>query len=496
MDTAMDTAMVRRVEINRSYLIAFVLFTNVSFAADNATITTITPRVEAGVTYTDNVDLTSSNEKSSEITSLIAGLDITSNGNDGNVLFDYSMEQLYYSHNSDKDGLYHELNLEADKGLFDQNRFRGDVSASISNIASDITDNASNDITTGNTIENRQFSVGLSYQSNPAGPVDMDARIEGSIDDYQDNIGNNKSYSGSLYVAQGQLIKRYFWTTDYSYQKTLDQNGANDTESIELDQELGLQPFNKWSPYLHLYYEDYSGQTRDDSADSSSWGPGVKYYLDRRSYFSIGYEFALDSNNSDHWRGAVVLEPSDKTHLQFEYTQRFYGDAYDFSLIHSNRRWTNTISYTEEVTNNDRNFYVAGNRIEDLSISKQLAWNSALKLRRTDVNLDISADNQEAISTLSNDTMTDIYSVELTVAHNLSRKTTITPSFLYEYYEFQSGGDVYQTDYYRTFGLELQHDFSQDFTASLEFTYKNRSSTNTDSEYKENRVYLNVRKEL
>ncbi len=491
----MDTAMVRRIKTNRSYLIGFVLYANFGFAADEPT-TTITPRVEGGVTYTDNVDLTDSNERSSEITSLIAGLDITSKGNDGNVLLDYSLQQLYYSNNSDKNGLFHELNLSADKGLADQNRIRGDISASISNIASDITDNASNDITTGNTIESRDATVGLTYQSNPTGLVDMNARVEGSVQDYEDNIGNNDSYIASLNFAQGQLIKRYFWTTDYSYEKTLGRSGTNDTESTQLDQEVGLQQMHSWSPYLHLYYEDYSGQTADDSADSSSWGPGVKYYLDKNSYISIGYDFALDSNNSDHWLGSVVLKPSEKTQLEFDYTKRFYGDAYDLSLTHSNRRWKNTISYTEEVTNYDRSLYVAGNQIEDLSIAKKLAWNSALNLRRTTFNLDIGADKQQAISTLSEGTETDTYSGELSVTHHLSRKTTITPSFLYEYYEFQDGGETYQTDYYRKFGLKLEHDLSKDFTASLELSYKNRTSSNSDSEYQENRVYVNVRKEL
>ncbi|WP_165314145.1 TIGR03016 family PEP-CTERM system-associated outer membrane protein [Vibrio ziniensis] len=492
MDMGTAMAMVRRVRINRSYLICLAFFNNVGFAAD----VTVKPRVEAGVTYTDNVDLTASNEQTSEIASFIAGLDIQSTGNDGNASLSYSMEQLYYSNNSDKNGLFHDLKLTADKGLFDQNRFRGNISASISNIASDITNNASSDIVNGNTVESREATVGFSYQTNPAGMVDLNASIYGSVKDYKDNVGNNHSYKGNINFTQGQDIKRYFWTTKYTYQKTIGHSDTNDTESMQLDQEIGLQPIHSLSPYLHLYYEDYSGQTASDSADSSSWGPGIKYYIDRYSYLSLGYEFSLDDDNSDHWRGSVVLQPSDRTNLQFEYTRRFYGDAYNLSLTHSNRRWTNTISYTEEVTNYDRDLYIEGNRIEDLSITKKLAWKSVLELRRTTFNLEIDADNQKAINTLSDDTDVDTYSSELSLNHHLSRKTSFKPSFLYEYYTFQTAGDTYQKDYYRKLSLELKHDFTKDFNASLEFSYKNRSSSNVDREYQENRVYLNVRKEL
>lgn len=490
--------MVRRTEINKSCLISFVMFSSVGFAAD----ITMTPNVEGGVTYTDNVDFTASDEHSSEIMSLTAGLEVEAKGSDGNASLDYSMQQLYYSNDSEKNGLFHELSLEADKGLAVQNRIRGDISASISNIASDIVSNASNDISRGDTIESREATLGLSYQSNPDGAIDMNVRIEGAVEDYEDNIGDNNRYSGDLYFSQGRSVTRYFWITDYSYQKTVDKSGFNDTESSELDQEIGLQPeiglkiIDNWSPYLHLYYEDYTGQGTSDSADSSSWGPGVKYYLDKNSYISIGYDFALDDENSDHWRGSVVLIPTDKTQIEFEYTQRFYGDAYDFSLTHSNRRWTNSIRYSEEVTNYDRDLFVEGNRIEDLSLSKTLTWNSVLKLRRTTFNLDLSADKQKAINTLSDDTAVDTYSGELSITHNLSRNTTITPSFLYEYYDFQQQGNTYQTDYYRELGIELEHDFTESLSTSLELTYKNRSSSNLDSQYEENRIYFNVRKEL
>ncbi len=492
MDTATDMAMIRRTKRNKSYLLGCLLWCNFGFAAD----TTITPSVEGGITYTDNMDLSATNEKSTEITSMIAGVKLESKGNDGNASLDYSIEQLYYSKDSSKNELYQELSLDADKGLLLQNRLRGNVSASITNIASDITDNASNDVSRGDTIENKSASVGFSYQTNPDGMVNLDVRVEGTVDDYEDNIGNNNSYSGQLYFAQGRSVKRYFWTTNYTYKETLGRNNAGDTSSLTLDQEIGLQPVHNLSPYVHVYYEDYSGQSVDDSADSSSWGPGVKYYLDRNSYLSVGYDFALDDESSDHWRSSIVLIPTDRTRLQFDYTQRFFGDAYEFSLSHRNRRWNNEISYTEEVTNYERDLFVAGNRIEDLSLSKQLTWNSSLELRRTTLSLDISADNQQALRTLSAETETDIYSVELSVAHNLSRKTTATPSFLFENYDFQREGSTYQKDYYRDLAFELEHDFAEEFSASMKLSHRERSSNNVDSEYQENRIYVNVRKEF
>lgn len=485
--------MVQRIRKNRICLFVSVLLaTHNSFAAD----VKITPRVETELTYTDNVDLTASDEQSSEITSLLAGIEMKADGNDGNLSLDYQIQQLLYSYNSDKNELYNELEFSADKGLFSSTNLRGNVSASISNVARNIRSNASTDVTTADTVESRDASVGLSYQSNPSGLMDLFTSIDGSIESNDDNIGNNNTFEGSIVGTQGRSIKTYFWSVDQHYETTHGKDGEESTESIELDQELGLQQLNGFSPYLHYYYEDYSGQSGDDSADSSSWGPGVKYYLTRHSYIDIGYDFSLDDDNSDFWRGGLHLNPSARTLLDFGYTKRFYGDAYSFSLTHSTRRMTNSITYQEEVSNYNRDLYIAGNQIEQLNISKTLTWTSSLDFRRSTFTLDLSSEKQQSFSDILQNTDVDTYSSELSIDHNLTRNTTISPGFTYKYYDFYSQGQTTQKDYYRKWNLDLTHNFADDLSMDFGLSYEDRSSTENSAEYQESRVNINIRKEL
>ncbi len=489
----MDTAMVQRIRINRICLfVSALLVTHISLAAD----VKVTPRVETDFTYTDNVDLTASDEQSSEVTSLIAGIEIQADGNDGNLSLDYQIKQLLYSYNSDKNELYNELSLSADKGLFSTTNIRGNVSASITNVARNIRSNASTDVTTADTVESRNVDIGLSYQSNPSGIIDLFTSLDGSVTSNDDSVGNNNTYNASVIAKQGSAVKTYFWSTNYNYETSVGKKDEDRTESTEINQELGLQQIHGVSSYLHLYYEDYNGQTGNDSADSSSWGPGIKYYFNRRSYVDIGYDFSLSNDNSDFLRGGLHLNPSARTVLDFNYTKRFYGDAYSFSLTHGTKRITNSITYEEEVSNYNRDLYISGNQIEQLSISKTLSWTSSLALRRSTFNLDLSSEKQQSFSGILQNTDVDTYSGELSIDHNLTRSTTVSPGFSYKYYDFSSMGQTIQQDYYRKWNLDLTHDFAHDLSMQFGLSYEDRSSTESSVEYQESRVNINIRKEL
>lgn len=474
-------------------VLAMVFVTHYGAAAE----TRVTPTLGAQFTYTDNINSTANDKKSSVITTFDAGVGVTSTGNDNDILsFNYQAQKLLYSDDSSKNGQYNELSLNADSKLLENNKLRGSLNASVSNISSSIGNNADNDLASGGTIESRNADLGLYYQSNPAGVADLYARIDGAVADYEDNVGNNDSLSGKITFAQGQAVKTYFWATDYSYKITNNRNDSSSTTTTQWDQKLGLQPTHNLSPYLHWYYEDYSGNTQNDSADSSSWGPGIRYYFSKNSYAAVSYEFALDNTNSNHWNGSLFLNPTSRTQLRFDYTQRFYGDAYDVSITHSNRRMINSISYTEEITNFNRDLYVDGTQIENLTISKRLSWSSTLNLRRTTIDFSLSADEQNAMNQLIDLNEAKTYSAELSLVRKLSEKTTLTPSFMIKSYRYNSQAQIPQKDYYRKLGLELNHSFAHNLQFGLVLSHRSRSSTTDSNQYAENRINFNVRKSL
>lgn len=497
-DTDTDMAMVQKIRRSNFSRYPWVLLAGLLVVRSaEASEVHVTPLFGSQLTYTDNIDLSPTDEKSSAITTFEAGIGVTASGNDDDKLsFNYQLQQLLYSDDISKNGQYNELNFASDVKLLSTSNLRGSATASVSNISSSIGSNAGDDILSGKTIESRNVDLGLHYQSNPAGVVNLYARVDGTFADYEDNVGNNEGVNGKLKFSQGQSVSRYFWNTDYSYQVTRDRNTSESTISSQWDQQLGLQPVNDISPYIHWFYEDYSGQTGSDSADSSSWGPGVKYYFTKNSYISLSYEFALNSTNSNHWNGTIYLNPTSRTQVRLNYTQRFYGDAYDVSITHSNRRWVNSIAYSEKISSFNRDLYAPGAQIENLTISKQLSWSSAVNLRRTSVNLSLSADEQNAMNQVTDISNAKTYGAELSLTRKLSETTTLTPSFSIKAYRFNSLLQIPQKDYDRKLDLELKHNFAHNLQLSFAVAHTSRSSTNSSNQYEENRVNLSVRKSL
>lgn len=488
---AMDTATVQKIRKHNLCLVGIMTITSWNLSAADMEFM---PFVKGGITATDNVDLDSSNTQSSQILTLTAGIDLNIEGNDGNLLFAYELKQLVYSHDSNENERYNQLDFTADKTVFDK-RFVLDASASIENIASSILDNASEDIYTGETVESKSFDAGLSYQSNPGGIVDLYGRISGGIYAYEDNIGDYNDYSAVINFSEGSVVKDYFWQADYAGTRVVGRDSSDSSDFQSLEQDLGIQRGKGLSPFVRSYFEKYSSEATGEEIDFSSWGLGLRYYIHDESYVEVSRDFALDDDSEDYWRGAVYLNPTSRTSLEFEYTNRFYGDAYEFALTHKNRRLTNEISYTEEVTNYDRDFFIDGDSIEQLMLNRVVSWTTSLELRRTTASLGLNGGINESISDEIGNSDTLNYGGNMSLTHSLTRNMSASTSFNYDYYEFDPDALNSQRDYYRTWELGLERSFARELTMDVTIAHQNKSSTVSDG-YKENKITFNITKGL
>ncbi|MDG3088265.1 TIGR03016 family PEP-CTERM system-associated outer membrane protein [Vibrio hannami] len=435
MDMATDTAMVRLVKGNKGLILGSMALICFDISAADVEFM---PFVDAEYTYTSNIDQLTVLEQSSDITTLGAGLIIDSQGNDGNLSLDYSAKKLFYSHDSERNKSYNDLSFNADKVLVSEVQLRGDVGASIANIASNIENNASDDLISGNTIETRNFVGGLSYQSNPRSYVDLNTRVNATATRNEDDEGDSNGFGVSLSLNEGDKITQLFWSTNYDYATNESSSGGNRTEKHIYRQKIGMQQVDGWSPFLNFDYEDYNGQGASDSANSSNVGPGVRYYWHQRSYAEVSYEFDLEDND-DFLRGAVYLNPTQRTTFSIDYRKRFYGDAYELALSHRNRRLTNEISYEEEVESFGRPFFIEGNEIEEFLLYKTLSWQTSLDLRRSSASVEIRTRSIESLNNSASNKDSDSYGSTLEFEYNITRKVKTSLSFGYDFYEFEQG---------------------------------------------------------
>lgn len=453
------------------------------------------PFVGTSLVFTDNVDQASSDRRNSLISTIDAGLSADITGNDGNLLFNYELSQLFYSHDSSENSAYQELTFNADKGLWDSG-FRVDADASISNLARAIDENANADIFSGDTIESKSAEVGLNYQSNPLSSINFYGRVFTAVANYEDDIGNYDRYGGEFNFENGQRVRDIFWDIEGSYDYKNGHKGAPNTELKILREVIGLQTIHHWSPLIRLNYEDYNGVSEADSTDALSWGPGLRYYWTKTSYLELSYNFSETDGISDFWAGSIHLNPSPRTEFFVSYDKRFFGDAYEVFFSHQTRRLTNAISYTEEATSFDRDTFTSGSDIAEFILSRKLEWTTTLEARRTDYVLTLFYNQQRPLNDNSEEKDEDGYGISMDITHELSRRLNARIGLSYEDYRFRNQAEPEQKDEYWTVAFDTNYELSKNMFGSVGYEFNQRSSSITDNEYDENRIYLEVRVEF
>ncbi|MGF1685670.1 TIGR03016 family PEP-CTERM system-associated outer membrane protein [Photobacterium japonica] len=455
----------------------------------------VSSSVGAGLVFTDNVDQTASDRQGSLITTANADFGLDVSGVDGNVLLlNYGLSQLFYSHDGNDNALYQTLQFEADKGI--GNGFRVDAIASIENIAAAIDENANADIFSGDTVESRQAEIGLSYQSNPLSDSNLSARIFGIVINNEDDIGNYDGIGASLSFSNGPNVRDMFWLIEGTYDYKQSQGDDPNTSFVILREEIGFQTMYRWVPFVRLNYENYSGLTDADSDDMLSWGPAVRYFWTKTTYFELSYNFTETENQSDFWAGAIYLRPSPRTLLRASYDKRTFGDAYFFLLSHRSRRLTNEITYEEEVTNFDRDTFVSGANIAEATLERRLTWLSTLEARRSTFIFSLYRFEVDALNATNNDGDESGYGASIAADHRLSRRFSVSALIDYSDYHFKNLDTPDQDDHYWTFSIDGSYTINPEVVLTAGVEHNTRSSSLPDDGYDENRIYLELSVDL
>ncbi len=427
------------------------------------------------LTYTDNINSSKKNKHSGFVSTWSAGAYSNIEGNDGNLLFQYDVYQTIHSYDSDRNELFNELAFSADKRLY-ENGIKVNLDASVTNIARFIEDNANSDIITGDTIETRSLDGGISYQSNPRGILDLYGSVNGGITSNEDEIGDYHNYGADLTLRNGASVKHVVWLTDYSYNKNISDVTDNEYNAFTLTQEVGLQPINNISPLIRVYYEGYTDD-EDKLVESGQWGPVIRYYMHKRSYVELAYNFSF--KEEDFWSGHLKLNPTPRTLLEFDYTKRFYGDAYYFSLTHKTKKITNTIEYSEELVGFDREFFVVGENVEEYKLRKVLNVSSTLDLKRSSFTAKVRVADRKVLSDSNGNNRGNsrTYGTNFTASHRLSERISLSGSFQFDKDVFESRSN---NNYYRRYDLSLNNQLSEhlSWNASLDRTNSNVYSEN------------------
>jgi len=497
------------------------------------------PSLVIDETYSDNIEQTTKEQLSSLVSQ--TGVAIQTSYQAQLVQFSFSSLSNYafYSHDHELDKDYHTLNSDFTLRLGKQG-FSLIGSAVINNSSRNGAKNSLADIVSADTVRVESYSGGIAYnQSNNTFKINSNIRY--NLTSSEDNIGNQKGYSGSFISQNGNAARLLFWDVQSSYQE---RNNNNQTSrSYQGEIKLGFITNFKLNPFLRYYDEDNAGNINrsDKSTESNSYGAGIRWLVTPRFYLDISYNKPIGNavnldgeEQKDYLDASLNWQLSSRTQLDTSFSQRFYGDSYSFDLAHKNKRLTNNINYQEQIqsfTRDNYNTVALGNfwcpdgdstilsdcylpnntsinldhfqlitltdleLIEDnvLSLNKKLSWSSALKLARSSFTLNISTNKRENLEThLKNENS----AIKFNATRKVSGRSNINLSASYSNNHYQIASEFERQDRYRKVEIGYDKSLNSYLKLTFELSHVNRSSTKQQFNYNEGRATFKITKDF
>ncbi len=529
----MDTAMAEKMskpQLRACYLaVGSFILSNSLFAGEWR----FDPNLGFTETYTDNIELTQLDKQSSFVSQFIIGADAKFTSK--KLQFSFAGTETFagYSHDSEQNDDYQTLQANASYSLW-QDKLQVVASSLITNVSKNDTDNSLADLITADTVQQRNHSAGLQYNSANS-DYSLSSSLIYSIIDTEDEIGESDGLSATINSENGNAARYVFWQIEGSF-----SNRKNDdftSENYQFETKIGAITPYKLNPFVRLYNERVTGTLAGSNPDAiPSWGPGLRYQAAKHFIIDLSYNYVEDEaqTSDDYIAADIDWQLSARTSLKAGYSKRFFGDSYELDFSHKSRRLTNTLSYHETIEVFDRNNYQQINNevwcpngatnlsdclplgetpndttdyislpvsslelVEDneFSLNKRLAWQSLLALARTTFTLDLSSRKRESLSTGIID---DYLDARFSITRRISSKSDVTVYINYSKNVFDKDkpGGPRQEDIYKTLSATYNKSLASSLNAFFTLQYLDRQSNFERYTYNEARVSLNLTKDF
>ncbi len=460
---------------------------------------TIQPLLEVAETYSDNIALEPSGlEEDDFVTEINPGLLLRGAGRRLTLDLGYRLQNLLFANNSDSNSTNHQLFANATGELYREHLFL-DASASVgqenfSDLGSRPSDNLSLGDDRGNVIT---YSISPYWRQRFRDLAEAQVRFT-----YDDVSGDNDDVSGSSRVVNASLVSgtrfgRWGWDLRYDRQDVSDEVGdVADPNAVD----------NDGGPS----FETFDGE--------------VSYRLTRQlGLFAAGgfenNDFASVDQDTDGvtWRIGANWRPSRNTELEAFYGHRFFGSTWGMDLTHRSRRTTWSANYREEVvqTRNlllDRSLFaladtpqelitnpIATDQVEEeelvqfsgslptfsneVFIDKTFAGGVDIDFRRMTLGLRGFNTTREF---QQSGTEEDQFGALAVLSRQISRATTATVSLDLERIDFNDPSD--RQDDTVDFRIGILHQFGRHLSGIVDYRFLDRSSSEEDAQFTENRI--------
>lgn len=275
--------------------------------------------ISAGLTYTDNVNLSSSDQVSEVISTVTPSVSLSGRGARANLDFSASVE--FNNQKESADSYNTQLQANADIELVERVFFI-DARATISQNAIDPTQESGNDNlnNTGNKTTTRTLQISPYFTGRLKRFANYEVRYTHD-EVVNTDVENGDSSSELVLFAlnSGRDFGKVSWGVRGEHKSTESGESRSDSNS-SLDVTLGYQLNRKWQTNATIGREWNDIDTTRQNTDGFTWDMGARW------------------------------TPSPRTELDFGIGERFFGSTKRLTLNHRNKRTVWSASYSQDLT--------------------------------------------------------------------------------------------------------------------------------------------------
>jgi len=317
----------------------------------------VQPSLKVGSTYSDNIDLEPDGD-SDLVTEVSPAIHVGREGRRLSVNLDYSLQNLMYADDSDRDKSNHRLSANANAEVFADTLFV-DFSSSYSQQLVDRRSSGSSDAISGSANLNDVFAYSVSpyWQQRVGDVANYKLRYTYDMVNSSGSSGGSDSEGNavSFNIANGPATGRINWNVNYGNQQTdYDDDDKSDTESASA--RVGYQLTRSLNSFVSGTYENHEfvGDRGNSEPDDSSVGAGATWTPSQDFSLTLAYNERLDPGPDEDGTfisSDLFWAPTARTNLSLGLDNRFFGETYRGNLSH-HTRWTRwNFSYQEGASN-------------------------------------------------------------------------------------------------------------------------------------------------
>ncbi|MEH6625324.1 MAG: TIGR03016 family PEP-CTERM system-associated outer membrane protein [Motiliproteus sp.] len=450
------------------------------------------PNIEIKEDFTNNLDLTESNEKSSFITQVLPGFTLHKKGGGLDVNVDYSLQHVNYSSSQGDDTTNHQLSAATNAELIDDNFFI-DAQASMSQQrTSNRSASIGNDTNAaGSTTDTSTFEISPYWQQRINAHTDAGARFTYNQVNFDSNGGNDSDgYDVNLFIDSKPSVSKLHWglTADKSRATPDDELPI---ESDEMSASLGYRHSSQLDVSLSYgYVDNHLSSTTDSNANAGDfWGVSTQWNPSARTEISASYNSRLQTSND---YGLNFFHRTKSGSWTINYSESISSAREELlqsiqigSIVcNGDRSICNAVRDTNPILDDDqeivtRIFELTPTLNDDRFISKELTSNLVINKGKSTYNLGVYSRDREFQSGSLNSEEDIGISLGWTIQMNASSSTTFT----YDWSKLEPSGLAKDTE--NTISIHYDKQLSRKTTVVASISASDRSSPDSTREFSE-----------